>query len=37
MNLFIQQEQIHRLRKQTYCYQRGKVQGLCGDKLGVWG
>ena len=32
MNLFTKQKQIHRHRKQTYGYQRGKV----GDKLGVW-
>ena len=34
MNLFTKQKQTHRLRKQTYGYQRGKVQGR--DKLGVW-
>ena len=28
-------EQTHRLRKQTYGYQRGKVEGR--DKLGIWG
>ena len=33
MNLFTKQKQIHRLRKQTYGCQRGKVGG--GDKLGV--
>ena len=27
MNLFIKQKQTHRLRKQTYGYQRGKVVG----------
>ena len=27
-------EQTHRLRKQTYSYQRGKMQGR--DKLGIW-
>ena len=34
MNLFIKQKQIHRLRKQTYGYQRGNVMGR--DKLVVW-
>ena len=34
MNLFIKQKQTHRLQKQTYGYQRGKV-GVR-DKLGVW-
>ena len=34
MNLFTKQKQIHRLRKQTYGYQRGKGGGM--DKLGVW-
>ena len=34
MNLFTTQKEIHRHRKQTYCYQRGKVAGR--DKLGVW-
>ena len=33
-NLFTKQKQTHRLRKQTYGYQRGKVGGR--DKLGVW-
>ena len=32
MNLFTKQKQTHRLRKQTYGYQRGKR----GDKLGGW-
>ena len=27
MNLFTKQKQIHRLRKQTYGYQKGKVGG----------
>ena len=27
MNLFTKQKQTHRLRKQTYDYQRGKVGG----------
>ena len=34
MDLFIKQKQTHRLRKQTYGYQRGKGGGR--DKLGVW-
>ena len=34
MNLFTKQKQTHRLGKQTYGYQRGKVEGR--DKLGVW-
>ena len=34
MNLFTKPEQTHRLRKQTYGYQRGKVGGR--EKLGVW-
>ena len=34
MNLFSKQKQIHRHRKQTYGYQRGKGGGK--DKLGVW-
>ena len=34
MNLFTKQKQIHRLRKQTYGYQRGKSWGR--DKLGGW-
>ena len=33
MKLFTKQKQTHRLRKQTYGYQRGK--GVGGDKLGV--
>ena len=33
MNLSTKQKQTHRLRKQTYGYQRGKVGG---SKLGVW-
>ena len=35
MNLFTKQKQTHRLRKQTYGYQRGKVVGGR-DKLEVW-
>ena len=34
MNLFAKQKQTHRLRKQTYGYQRGKIAGR--DKLEVW-
>ena len=34
MNLVTKQKQTHRLRKQTYGYQRGKVVGR--DKLGDW-
>ena len=34
MNLFTKQKQNHRLRKQTYGYQRGKLEGR--GKLGVW-
>ena len=34
MNLFTKQKQTHRLRKQTYGYQRGKLGGR--DKLGGW-
>ena len=34
MNLFTRQRQTHRLRKQTYGYQRGKVGGS--DKFWVW-
>ena len=33
MNLFTKQKKTHRLCKQIYGYQRGKVGG--GDKLGV--
>ena len=33
-NLFIKQKQTHRLWKQTYGYQRGKVEGR--DGLRVW-
>ena len=33
MNLFTKQKQTHKLRKQTYGYQRGKVGRR--DKLGV--
>ena len=35
VNLFTKQKQTHRLRKQTYTYQRGKV-GVGRDKLGAW-
>ena len=34
MNLFTKQKETHRLRKQTYSFQRGNVGW--GDKLGVW-
>ena len=34
MNLFTKLKQTHRLRKQTYGYQREKVVGR--DKLGGW-
>ena len=34
MNLFTKQKLTHRLRKQTYGYQREMVGGR--DKLGVW-
>ena len=34
MNLFTKQTQTHRLQKQIYGYQRGKVRRR--DKLGVW-
>ena len=33
MNVYIKQKQIHRQRKQTYGYQRGKGKGR--DKLAV--
>ena len=36
MNLFTKEKQIHRLRKQTYGYQRGNVGGEGRDKLRVW-
>ena len=34
MNLFAEQKQTHKLRKQIYGYQRGQVRGR--DGLGVW-
>ena len=34
MNLFTKQKQIHRIRKDTYGYQRGKVEVR--DKIGGW-
>jgi len=34
LNLFTKQKQIHRLRKQTYGYQRESVVGR--GKLEVW-
>ena len=33
MNLYTEQKQNHRQRKETYGYQRGKGKR---DKLGVW-
>ena len=37
MNLFTQQKQTHRLRKQTYGYQgRKRGMGAGRDKLGAW-
>ena len=33
-NLFTEQKQTHRHRKETYGYHRGKVVGR--DKLGIW-
>ena len=33
-NVFTEQKQTHRHRKETYGYQRGKVVGR--DKLGIW-
>ena len=35
MNLFTKQKQIHRLRKETYGYQRGKVGGRINEKFGI--
>ena len=34
MNLFIEQKQTHKLRKQTYGYQRGKMGEK--DGFGTW-
>ena len=34
MNVYTEQEQTHRHRKQTYGYQRG---GQGRDNLGIWG
>ena len=34
MNLFTKQKQTHRLRKQTYGYQKGK--GMGERQTGVW-
>ena len=34
MNLFTKEKQTHRLQKQTYGYQRGKVE--VSGKLGDW-
>ena len=36
MNLFKKQKQTHRLRKQTYGYQKGKWRRDKLDKLKVW-
>ena len=36
MSLFRKQKQTHRLRKQTYGYQRGKVGGKDGLELCDW-
>ena len=33
MNVYMNQKETHRHRKQIYSYQRGKGRG---DKLGVW-
>ena len=36
LNLFTKQEQIHRLREQTYGYQRGKgVRGEASQEAGI--
>ena len=35
VNLFTKQKQIHRLRKQTYGYQRGKVGGGINWESGI--
>ena len=35
MNLFKKQKQTHRLRKQTYGYQRGKVGGGINWEVGI--
>ena len=35
VNLFTKQKQTHRLRKQTYGYQRGKVGGGINDEFGI--
>ena len=35
MNLFTKQKQTHRLRKQTYGYQRGKVGGGINWEVGI--
>ena len=38
MNLFAEQKQTHKLRKQIFGYQRGQMRGRNGEKdgLGVW-
>ena len=35
MNLHTKQKQIHRLRKQTYGYQRGKLGAGINEEVGV--
>ena len=35
MNLFTKDKQTHRLRKQTYGYQRGKVRGGINQEVGI--
>ena len=35
MKLFTKQKQTHRLRKQTYSYQRGKVGGRIDWEFGI--
>ena len=35
MNLFTKQKQTHRLRKQTYGYQRGKIGGGINWEFGI--
>ena len=34
MKLFTKQKQTYRVQRQTYCYQRGNVEGR--NKLGAW-
>ena len=35
VNLFTKQKQIHRLRKQTYDYQKGNVGGGITEEVGI--